>query len=240
MKRRKRLTIFFSAVIFVIIFSSVYVSDNSESVNLAEDSATSDKEESVSGKANTGYTDSENKTISKKENGHQSDKPEISNDASYEVLQSSNDHSSSNTKTGHYETIPAYDENILIRDAYDEQILIKKGECHSVLVKDAYDEEVWDSGAWYGSDTAEVKVCNGCGEVFYGSISDHMSENPEHGGWHNEQVDQGDPYWHGTKSIIHHEAVYETVCEPDEYSVVHHEAEYKVVHHDEEKIWVES
>ena len=80
MKRKIQLSIFVSVVIFVIIFSSVYVSDNSESVNFAEDSATSDKKENVSGKTNTGYNDSENKTISKKENDHQNDKPEISSD----------------------------------------------------------------------------------------------------------------------------------------------------------------
>ena len=147
--------------------------------------------------------------------------------------------SSSSGKKGHYEIIPAYDKTVLVREAYDEQVLVRKGECTEVKISDAWDEEVWESGAWYGSDTVEAKVCNGCGAIFYGSISEHMSENPEHGGWHNELIAQGDPYWHGNKTMIHHDAVYETRCESDEYTTVHHDAEYKTVHHEEQTIWVD-
>ena len=132
-------------------------------------------------------------------------------------------------KNGHYE-----ERNVLVKEAYDEQVLVKKGECHSVLVKNAYDEEVWQDGAWYGPDTLDAKVCNGCGAIFYGSISEHMSENPDHGGWHNESIAQGEPYWHGTKKAVHHDAVYETRCEPDEYETVHHEAVYR-----KETVWVD-
>ena len=135
----------------------------------------------------------------------------------------------SETKTGHYE-----ERQELVRESWDEKVLVKKESCESVLVKDAWDEEVWEDGAWYGSDTVEAKVCNGCGEIFYGSISEHMSEHPDHGGWHNEMIPQGDPYWHGSKTIIHHDAVYETRCEPDEYTTVHHEAKYRTV-----IVWIE-
>jgi len=132
-------------------------------------------------------------------------------------------------KSGHYE-----ERQVLVREAWDEKILVRKGECRSILVKDAYDEEVWEDGAWYGPDSIEAKVCNGCGEIFYDSISEHMSEFPEHGGWHNEMIAQGEPYWHGSRTVIHHDAVYETVCEEDEYEIVHHDAEYETV-----SVWIE-
>ncbi|MEE3426199.1 MAG: hypothetical protein VZR26_11585, partial [Erysipelotrichaceae bacterium] len=67
-------------------------------------------------------------------------------------------------KSGHYE-----ERQVCVQEAYDEQVLVKKGACTDVLVKDAYDTEemVYLDGAFYGSDMQEVYVCNGCGAVFY-------------------------------------------------------------------------
>ena len=238
MKNRKKIIVFVITVAVLAACIFTYIQKDSGDIHATENTAVS--EENDRGQDNTMHSDpvSGKTEDSRKEENSQDERngSEISSKPSESKTEST---SSSDKKTGHYETIPAYDETMLVKEAYDEQILVRKGECTSVLVKDAWDEEVWDPGAWYGSDTVDAKVCNGCGEVFYGSISEHMSENPDHGGWHNEQIAQGEPYWHGTKSIIHHDAVYETRCEPDEYTTVHHEAEYKTIHHEEQKVWVE-
>ena len=106
-----------------------------------------------------------------------------------------------------------------------------------MLVKEAYDTEemVYLDGAFYGSDMQEVYVCNGCGAVFYdASINDHIG-SPEHPGWHNDYVAINDPYWHNVEyRTVHHDAVYETQCEPDIYETVHHDAVYET-----QKVWVE-
>ena len=140
--------------------------------------------------------------------------------------------SGSSNKKGHYE-----ERQVCVQEAYDEQVLVKKGACTDVLVKDAYDTEemVYLDGAFYGSDMQEVYVCNGCGAVFYdASINDHIG-SPEHPGWHNDYVAINDPYWHNVEyRTVHHDAVYETQCEPDIYETVHHDAIYET-----QKVWVE-
>ena len=140
--------------------------------------------------------------------------------------------SGSSNKKGHYE-----ERQVCVQEAYDEQVLVKKGACTDVLVKDAYDTEemVYLDGAFYGSDMQEVYVCNGCGAVFYdASINDHIG-SPEHPGWHNDYVAINDPYWHNVEyRTVHHDAVYETQCEPDIYETVHHDAVYET-----QKVWVE-
>ena len=136
---------------------------------------------------------------------------------------------SSNSSNGHYETryetIPAYDEEVLVKDGYYE----------SVLVKEAWDEE--DTYCYaFGQDQIEVAVCNTCGESFTdGSINSHLQETL-HSGWHNEYVLTGDPYCKEYKTdYIHHDAVYDRVW---------HEPEYKTVHHPEEirsyEVWVDN
>lgn len=124
-----------------------------------------------------------------------------------------------------YETIPAWDEQIIEKDGWYE----------TVLVREAWDEEVWDDGAYYGADMEEVAICSGCGAVFHdSSINQHLEDHPEHGGWYNDFIAVSEPYWHGTKSIVHHEA---------EYKQVWHEPEYRTVHHPEEtrsyQVWVD-
>ncbi len=138
----------------------------------------------------------------------------------------------SKEKKGHYE-----ERQVLEKDAYDENVLVRKGECSLVLVRDAYDtqETIYLEGAFYGPDTQEGYVCNGCGAVFFdASINDHIG-SPEHPGWHNEMIEISEPYWHNVEyRTVHHEAVYETRCEPDEYETVHHDAVYRT-----ETVWVD-
>jgi len=139
---------------------------------------------------------------------------------------SGNSSSSSNPK-GHYE-----ERQVCVQEAYDEQVLVKKGECTNVLVKEAYDsqEMVYLEGAYYGPDREVVLVCNQCGEIW---TDEHMSET--HRSWHNESRDISEPYWHNVEyRTIHHDAVYETQCEPDEYKTVHHDAVYET-----QMVWVE-
>ena len=130
-------------------------------------------------------------------------------------------------KKGHYE-----ERQVCVQEAYDEKVLVKKGECTSVLVKEAYNTEemIYLEGAYYGPDTETVLICNQCGEIW---TDDHMSET--HRSWHSESRATSDPYWHNVEyKTVHHDAVYETQCEPDEYKTVHHEAEYKT-----EMVWVD-
>lgn len=138
----------------------------------------------------------------------------------------------SEEKKGHYE-----ERQVLVRDAYDEKVLVKKGECTQILVKDAYDTEeiVYLDGAYYGADKEEFEVCNDCGARFRGGISEHLANSETCGAWHNEWIEVGEPYWHNVEyRTVHHDAVYETRCEPDEYETVHHEAIYRT-----EMVWVD-
>ncbi len=130
-------------------------------------------------------------------------------------------------KKGHwetrYETIPAW----------DEQVLVKAGYYESVLVSDAWDEE--DTYCYaFGYDQIEVEVCNTCGAQFQGGINQHLSETG-HSGWHNEYRNVGEQHCLEYKTdYIHHDAVYKQVW---------HDPEYKTVHHPEEtrsyQVWID-
>ena len=138
----------------------------------------------------------------------------------------------SEEKKGHYE-----ERQVLVKDAYDETVLVRKGECSLVLVKDAYDTEeiVYLDGAYYGADKEEYEVCNDCGARFKGGISEHLANSETCGAWHNEWIEVGEPYWHNVEyRTIHHDAVYETQCETDEYTTVHHDAIYRT-----ETVWID-
>ena len=148
-------------------------------------------------------------------------------------VSTSNQNNTSNQNTnsgkGHYE-----ERQVCVQEAYDEQVLVKKGACTDVLVSEAYDTEeiVYLPGAYYGADTQEVNVCNDCGEIVQ-FAGDHADLG--HGGCHNEFIPITDPYWHNVEyKTVHHDAVYQTRCEPDEYKTVHHDAVYET-----QKIWVE-
>ncbi|MBR0419019.1 MAG: hypothetical protein IJI66_07605 [Erysipelotrichaceae bacterium] len=126
-------------------------------------------------------------------------------------------------------------EDVLVKEAWDEKILVKKGSCTEALVSEAYDTEemIYLDGAFYGPDTQEGYVCNGCGAVFFDAgINDHIG-SPEHPGWHNELISTSDPYWHNVQmKTIHHDAAYKTICEEDEYEIIHHDAEYATIYHE--------
>jgi len=146
---------------------------------------------------------------------------------------SSSGSSASSGKTGHYE-----DQLVCVSQAYDEQVLVKKGACTDVLVQAAYDTEemVYLDGAYYGADRQEIMVCNQCGAEFWnGGAAEHIANSDTCGGYHNEFRDITEPYWHNVEyRTVHHDAVYETRCEPDEYKTVHHDAVYET-----RKVWVE-
>ena len=129
-------------------------------------------------------------------------------------------------KNGHYE-----ERQVCVQEAYDEQVLVKKGACTDVLVKEAYDSEemVYLDGAFYGPDTEERAWCYIC-EHFYDDHC-HQQAHPSN----NKTVEISEPYWHNVEyRTVHHDAVYETQCEPDVYETVHHDAVYET-----QKVWVE-
>ena len=134
--------------------------------------------------------------------------------------------SSSSNKEGHYE-----ERQVCVQEAYDEQVLVKKGECTQVLVQEAYDTEetVYLDGAFYGPDTEEKNWCYICDHLY----DEHCAEIPHPS--HTVIINISEPYWHNVEyRTVHHDAVYETQCEPDVYETVHHEAVYET-----QKVWVE-
>ena len=129
-------------------------------------------------------------------------------------------------KNGHYE-----ERQVCVQEAWDEQVLVKKGACTDVLVKEAYDEEemVYLDGAYYGADYEMKAWCYIC-EHFY---DDHCEQQGHP--FNNKRVDTSEPYWQNVEyRTVHHDAVYETQCEPDVYETVHHDAVYET-----QKVWVE-
>ena len=160
-------------------------------------------------------------------------RPSSESGSSSQNSKPSGDSGNSSGKTGHYE-----EREVLVKEAYDEQVLVKKGECTSVLVTEAYDsqEMVYLDGAYYGSDMQEVLVCNQCGAVFYDDgIINHVANSDTCGSWHNDYVPINEPYWHNVEyKTVHHDAVYDTRCEPDEYTTVHHDAVYEI-----QMVWIE-
>ena len=127
---------------------------------------------------------------------------------------------------GHYE-----EREVLVKEAYDEEVLVKKGACTDVLISEAYDtqEIVYLDGAYYGADYEMRAWCYVC-EHWY---DDHCQS--EGHACNNKEFYTSDPYWHNVEyKTVHHDAVYNTICEDDEYKTIHHEAEYKT-----EKVWVE-
>ena len=134
--------------------------------------------------------------------------------------------SGSSNKKGHYE-----ERQVCVQEAYDEQVLVKKGACTDVLVKEAYDTEemVYLDGAYYGADQELKNWCYICEHLY----DDHCGElnHPST----TKLFDISEPYWHNVEyRTVHHDAVYETQCEPDEYTTVHHDAIYET-----QRVWVE-
>ena len=110
----------------------------------------------------------------------------------------------------------AWDETVVTKEAWDEQVLVTAAWDETVVTKEAWDEPVY---GW-------VDICNVCGTAF-SSIDDrdiHIWIDPGCGGsWHAEQRQTGTVHHEAETTTVHHDAV---------YSTVHHNAETTTVHHD--------
>ena len=154
---------------------------------------------------------------------------------------SSSNPTSSNKKSGHYEmklVKQAYDEVI---PAYDETVVVKQAWTEKVLVKEAYDEECEFCTA-IGYDKQRTYQCQQCG---YETTS--LNEIETHIVW----TDGCENYMEYEKSVgeqhclsyetqtVHHDAEYDYIYHEAETKVVHHEAE--TVHHEAQykKVWAE-
>ncbi|MBR4462400.1 MAG: hypothetical protein IKS51_07465 [Erysipelotrichaceae bacterium] len=131
---------------------------------------------------------------------------------------------------GHWEYV-----QVLVAEAWDEEVLVTAGYWESVLVSEAWDEEVTYCALW-GADQKQVYVCNQCGAQFDtgAEANAHIANSSTCGGWHNEYVSVGEEYCKQYDSYTkHHDAVYRDVWHDPVYQTVHHDAIYKT-----EKIWV--
>ena len=101
-----------------------------------------------------------------------------------------------NTKTKQEEVTAAYDEQVLIQDAWDEPIY------------------------------ARVGICNRCGHEFLDPNEDitiHM-EAGCWSSWHSEPHQVGTTHHDAVYQTVHHDAVYQTVHHDAETTTVHHKA----------------
>ena len=135
-------------------------------------------------------------------------------------------------KEAYDETIPAYDETVVVKQAWTEQ----------VLVKDAWDEECTECTMW-DYDYIWGYQCQQCGYFTTSGdeICSHIRWSDGCGNYaearqatSDERVCQS--YNTYTK---HHDAEYNYIYHEAETKVVHHDAE--VVHHEAQykKVWVE-
>lgn len=116
--------------------------------------------------------------------------------------------------------------DVLVSEAWDEQVLVKDGYMEKVMVSEAWEEEVTYC-AVFGSTMVEMEVCNTCGAQFQGGINEHLSQSG-HSGWHNEYIPIDEPYCQSYDAyFIHHDAVYQDVWHDPEYRTVHHDAVYQ-------------
>ena len=150
----------------------------------------------------------------------------VSSDQSAASSQQTGQSEASETK-GHWEY-----RDVLVSEAWDEQVLVKDGYMEKVTVSEAWDEEVTYC-AIFGSTMVEMEVCNTCGAQFQGGINEHLSQSG-HSGWHNEYIAIDEPHCQSYDSyFIHHDAVYQDVWHDPEYRTVHHDAVYQ-----KEPYWV--
>ena len=114
------------------------------------------------------------------------------------------------------ETIPAWTEQVLVKEAWTEKI----------LVKDAWTEESNFCTA-YGQDQRYIYVCHNCGHVSSdGNEANRHGSDTGHGSWYQ------DVEYYGDVHCLAYETEY--INHPAEYSYVNHPAEYKDVYHPEE------
>ena len=134
-------------------------------------------------------------------------------------------------KQAYDETIPAYDETVVVKEAWTEQ----------VLVKDAWDEECTECTVW-GYDYEEGYQCQQCG-YFTTSVNEICShirwtEGCENYATYSNPISEFKCQNYDTYTK-HHDAEYNYIYHEAETKVVHHDAE--VVHHEAQykKVWVE-
>ena len=114
------------------------------------------------------------------------------------------------------ETIPAWTEQVLVKETWTEKI----------LVKDAWTEESNFCTA-YGQDKRYIYVCHNCGHVSSdGNEANEHGVQTGHGSWYQ------DVEYYGDVHCLAYETEY--INHPAEYSYVNHPAEYKDVYHPEE------
>ena len=131
---------------------------------------------------------------------------------------------------GHWEYI-----QVLVSEAWDEQVLVSAGYWEEELVSEAWDEEITYC-AITGYDQVQVYVCNQCGAVFHSGneANQHIANSAGCGGWHNEYQNEGEEHCLSYDSYTkHHDAVYRNIWHDPVYSTVHHDAVYRT-----EKVWV--
>ena len=142
----------------------------------------------------------------------------------------------------------AYDEQVLVKEAWDENILVKDGYNEQVLIKEAWTETVKGDCAIYSQDIIGNFKCTACGAIFMTSpeAREHIGTHPAEevfASYNNTTTYAGE--YHCTSwfpdETINHPAEYKTVYHDPEYKTIHHEAEYKTVHHDAkyEQRWIE-
>ena len=124
-------------------------------------------------------------------------------------------HHDATYKTVWVQDSAAWDETVVTKEAWDEQVLVSAAWDETVVTKEAWDEPQLE---WCG-------VCNACGHVFRAGedILVHM-ESGCWSSWHDEWVQVGTIHHDAETTVVHHEAVYNTVHHDAETTVVHHEA----------------
>ena len=132
---------------------------------------------------------------------------------------------SSTQKSGHYE-----ERTVLVREAYDEQVVTKEGWTEKVLVKEGWTES-YDECTNYSQESWEVFVCDATGDVFTSSKECAYTCD---GSWHNQMEYGEEACTAWSTRTIDHPAEYNEIYHEPEYTTVHHDAEYKT-----EKVWVE-
>ena len=124
-------------------------------------------------------------------------------------------HHDATYKTVWVQDSAAWDETVVTKEAWDEQVLVSAAWDETVVTKEAWDEPQLE---W-------CSICNACGHVFRAGedLPAHMAEGCW-SSWHDEWVQVGTIHHDAETTVVHHDAVYNTVHHDAETTVVHHEA----------------
>ena len=106
-------------------------------------------------------------------------------------------HHDATYKTVWVQDSAAWDETVVTKEAWDEQVLVSAAWDETVVTKEAWDEPQLE---WCG-------VCNACGHVFRAGedILVHM-ESGCWSSWHDEWVQVGTIHHDAETTVVHHEA----------------------------------